>query len=334
MEAPFTIDSYNWAWTAKSARNLRDLAPAHLESWLPHRHMLPEVFAPLALSDYQPSAGSRYSDAAVQSSLGLDAQQTHGEKMVVFAQGGKSREYFPTIVGCPAYPPSVVATSGPYPFYESYPSGLDWVRTDGPSPIQRHLQLLEKLNFYQDVGQAIEEEIGVLKYDFLYDESTEIVRSQEEKLAVVEQVIKRLQLLQEDPLDPSYLASYTAAEIRASVYTDLYELRLRRTLGYLKAWNTEQYTQSALILRPIYAFLRQGQILRSLFKRRLVDIRRHFRTLVRTLFKQMDDQSGHDEFLASNRFLFSRNLFIHQNLVLRWKPKKLLQSLNSFLPTP
>jgi len=315
MDAPFTIDAHNWAWTAKPDRNLGYPAATQPPSWIPHPNLLLEVYPPAiavasalprAIPAYDLCAGSRFYDTALQSNLGFGGPETYGEKMVVFGHGGASSEYFPTTVGCPAYAPGVVATPDPHPFYESYPSGIGWVQTNGPSPLQRHLQLLDKLNFYHDVHQAIEEEIGLLKYDYLYDESTEIVRSHQEKLAVVESVIKQLQQLQQDPCDLTYLRIYAAAELRASTISDLYELRLQSTMRLLRVWKFEQKIQSMLLFRPIYAFLRLGQILRSFFKRRLVDIRRRFRTLVRTLFKQMDDQSGHDEFLALNQFLSAR----------------------------
>jgi hypothetical protein len=283
-----------------TARDLADYSPVRSASRLP---IAAATTYPRSLQDYAGYGSSILRDRpdTFASSLGYPA--VGGEKLAIFHSGDEAAPFFrESARSLPFDWPSTLALRA-YFFYEAYPSSMVLGGHCLDIPFQQRLQLANKLDFYRDVRQAIIEDIGSLKYDYLYDEYTSVVQSLENQLAIVNQVTDQLELLQIYPGDLSYHTSYTQAELRASEFVDIYAVRLRRTLIYLKAWHSKQDIKSLPLPSPIYAFLRRGLIRRFVFKGCLRDIRRHFRTLVRTLFKQLDDQSGPDEFVASNPFL-------------------------------
>ena len=162
-----------------------------------------------------------------------------------------------------------------------------------------------KLAYYQGIRKGLQWDIAYTKNEYLLSSSSDIIREKLKKLEAVEQVIDLFKLT--DAAPESHHLRMAAAE--AACHITLESGRLLLQLG--SPYNYESPREMKLAsLRPLVRFLTvnlsRGRTTRWLFiQQPLLDKRRSFRNLVRTLFKQMDDQSGHDEFLALYQSVFA-----------------------------
>ena len=317
----FTIPLGNWTWLEDWRYRMERRTPSQSGFLL---HSLDSLAGaiPLGLqaspsfrkskSIYGYWHGRSFFDLADHPAYGPDCSTSGQERLTLFDRNERavrtlySDSWRPSLVSVGSAAPPV------YNDHLTYLHGTSVAGTSFSTPQCIRAQLSDKIEFYHDVRQSIEEEIGLLKYDYLFDESTEFVQSQRDKLAIVNSVIEQLQFLQQDAFDPIYLATFAKAELRASAFADLYALRFSRSKQYLHAWGAGHQAKCGLLFHAMFGFLRHGQIFRLLFRIRPVDIRRRFRTLVRILFKQMDDQSGHDDFLALDQL--SARIFSSTNI--------------------
>ena len=317
----FTISLGNWTWPEDWDYGMERRTPTQSGSSLYPSNSIAGAI-PLGLqasppfrkakATYDYCHGRSFYDLTFRPAYGLDYAK-FSEQRKTFCHGNEwaSRRFYGD-TWCRSSVPFGTAAPVVYTFPQNDLHGTNVAGTSFSTPQCIRAQLFDKIDFYHDVRQSIEEEIGLLKYDYLFDESTEFVQSQRGKLAIVNSVIEQLQFLQQDASDPVYLATYAKAELRASAFSGLYALRFSRSKQYLQAWRAKHQAKCGLLFHAMFSFLRHGQIFRLLFRIRPVDIRRRFRTLVRILFKQMDDQSGHDDFLAPDQL--SARIFSSTNI--------------------
>jgi len=189
------------------------------------------------------------------------------------------------------------------------------VSTEGPTELswmENYLAVQTKLDFYQEVRHSLKSDIAFIQNEYLLDGSAAIVREQQKKLAAVDLVIDEFKtytavLGNKDTLYVSAGEREVASLVGATL------LELERVHAFSSSlWNDAGIAPAPSLRDLWHAFLRYGRTRRYFVRRLVCDKRTYFRTLVRTLFKQMDDQSGHDESLALFQPTLAKTHFMTQ----------------------
>ncbi|HVU97780.1 MAG TPA: hypothetical protein VHE34_21295 [Puia sp.] len=172
---------------------------------------------------------------------------------------------------------------------------------EGPAErtwLERYFGAQAKLDFYQGIRQHIRSDIAFIKNEYLIDSSAEIIRVQHKKLAAVENILGEIKSFVANPGNHDGILAASAEDLFPPLVSTQF-LDLESAHAFANSlWDQCVVTPSSPVFPFLHVLLQRGRMKRYFAKRPIRDKRRYFRNLVRTLFKQMDDQSGHDEFLA------------------------------------
>lgn len=179
-------------------------------------------------------------------------------------------------------------------------------KTDYGNAFQICFEGHTELKLFKHFYKRIRLDISVAKYKYLLDNSSEIIRQKQKELKRVKKVIHWYETAVAGPENDSFLF-VTGPKSPPTSHVGTFAIELEREYGA----GEEEWDRLALEPIPIRSLyhnaLMRGRIVRFVSRRPIRDKRRFFRNLVRTLFKQMDDQSGHDEFLTIWQLIAVRN---------------------------
>ena len=170
-----------------------------------------------------------------------------------------------------------------------------------------------EIDHFKSVLDATYRDIAYAENTLLYERSSNIVQRQLEKASAISSVLHRFMVLVEGPSDALYLKEL--ADHLLDKFSDVIPLTDDLSAGLHPSIQTYDLKVRKEKIRIYRDLLSRGRMLRLFFRRKVRDIRRIFRTLVRTLFKHMNDQSGTDEFwvksITAHPFFSSLTRFRH-----------------------
>jgi hypothetical protein len=148
-----------------------------------------------------------------------------------------------------------------------------------------------KLDYWNRALEATYEDIAFTEHTLLYDRSSSIVQRQREKASALQTVIDQLSDLRSLPGAQGNQDILRQAELNLLEFADAFTLHHEFGHYYFTAIEAKVWEPKKREIRLRRDHLTWGRMLRCYFRPVVRDIRRLFRTLVRTLLMHKNDPS-------------------------------------------
>ena len=184
------------------------------------------------------------------------------------------------------------------------------------STVQSWYTAYQKLDYFTQLEDALQLDISDARDVYAYSRCSELIRGQSQKAAIVGTIVEHLRRL---PWDGDYSIASEAilmAELELRSFDHVFSANYERVVRHFEGALLEVPPVRETLFRIRRDQHMRGRMQRFVFLRLTRDIRKIYRTIVRSLFKQMDDQSGDDEFFVQStpcyrQFFSSKTRFFH-----------------------